>query len=225
MASHEPKQSIDLADIPPTECQTCAADVVSAAVADNEKSSQGALQERFSIESRERSPVTKHFLTFDTELPSPTFFEIDGLRGPEAPDLKDYASPMKWPESRKTLTTWLCCACTTLAAYAAGSYGPPVNQMMDYFGVSQLAILAGITSFTTGFAFAPMVLAPFSELRGRKPVFIVTGVLFFVCQLSCAVTRSYAGIILARFGAGVGSSTFSTMVGGVISDIYSEEGL
>lgn len=78
--------------------------------------------------------------------------------------------------------------------------------------------------FTTGFATAPMVLAPFSELNGRKPVFVATGILFVICQLCCAVTRSYPGMLVARFFAGVGSSTFSTMVGGVVSDTYHASG-
>ncbi|KAI9797106.1 MAG: hypothetical protein M1835_002094 [Candelina submexicana] len=44
-------------------------------------------------------------------------------------------------------------------------------------GVSDVAVLVGNTTFCTGFAIAPMVLAPFSETIGRKPVFIVTGIL------------------------------------------------
>jgi multidrug resistance protein len=65
-----------------------------------------------------------------------------------------------------------------------------------------------------------MVLAPFSEIQGRYPVFVGAGIVFFICQICCAVTRSYAGMIVARFWAGCGSSVFSTMVGGVVSDLY-----
>ena len=60
-----------------------------------------------------------------------------------------------------------------------------------------------------------MVLAPFSEINGRRPVFIVSGLLFVLAQLFCAVTRLFSGMLIARFLAGVGGSTFSTMVGGV----------
>ena len=77
-----------------------------------------------------------------------------------------------------------------------------------------------ITVFTSGFAIAPMVLAPFSELNGRRPVFIATGLLFVICQLCCAVTRSFGGMLAARFFVGVGGSTFSTLVGGCVSDMY-----
>ena len=172
---------------------------------------------------QEELPIVYHYLTFETDLPSPSTLALpgqDATSTPAHPDLRDYVSPFTWSDSRKTFITWLSCAVTVVTAYTAGSYSSASAQMSRYWGVSQVAILVGITTFTTGFAIAPMVLAPFSELNGRKPVFVVTGILFVVCQLCCAVTRSYPGMLIARFFAGVGGSTFSTMVGGVVADIY-----
>ena len=171
-------------------------------------------------------PITYQYLTFDTELPAPTYLhsKVDNASpAPEPPDLANYVSPFTWSEARKNLTTWLSCVATVVTAYTAGSYSAGSIEMSKEFGVSQIAIYVGITTFTTGFAIAPMVLAPFSEINGRKPVFVVTGILFVVCQLCCAVTRSFPGLLVARFFAGVGGSTFSTMVGGVLSDIYHTE--
>lgn len=96
--------------------------------------------------------------------------------------------------------------------------------MSEHWHVSQVATHVGITAFRTGLAIVPMVLAPFSELKGRKPVFIITRILFVICQLCCAVTRSFPGMLVARFFAGVRGSTFSTMVGGVVSDTYHTQG-
>ena len=169
-------------------------------------------------------PIAYYYLTFDTDLPPRSTGSdrstSDEISGPEPPDLRKYVSPFSWSEPRKTYTIWLSCAVTVVTAYTAGSYSPVAEQMMAEWHVSQTAIYVGITTFTAGFATAPMILAPFSELNGRKPVFIATGILFVICQLCCAVTRSYPGMLLARFFAGVGGSTFSTMVGGVVSDIY-----
>ncbi|KAG9713472.1 MFS multidrug transporter-like protein, partial [Aureobasidium melanogenum] len=95
--------------------------------------------------------------------------------------------------------------------------------MEQEWGVSRVAITVGVTIFTTGFAIAPMILAPFSEINGRRPMFVVTGILYVILQVCCAVTRSYGGMLAARFFKGCASSTFSTMVGGVISDIYHAE--
>ena len=196
-----------------------------------------------SLRSTADSPIVYHYLDFDTELPSPTSFQGSSTHPPAPPDLRNLGSPFEWSETRKNLITWLSCAVTVLTAYTAGSYAAAAEQLMAKWDISQVAFNIGITTFTTGFSIAPMVLAPFSEINGRKPVFVATGVstflsilpnrvtltpkctqvLFVVCQLCCAVTPTYGGMLAARFFAGVGGSTFSTMVGGVVSDIYHTE--
>ncbi|KAE9366971.1 MFS multidrug transporter-like protein [Stipitochalara longipes BDJ] len=161
------------------------------------------------------SPITYHYLTFESVLPFPA-----RPSGPPQPDLMKFTSPFDWPESRKNFMVWLSCIATLITAYTAGSYSPAIDQMTAEWNVSEVAALVGITSFCCGFAIAPMVLAPFSEIQGRYPVFVGAGILYLICQICCAVTRSYAGMIVARFWVGCGSSVFSTMVGGVVSDLY-----
>ncbi|KAL8936349.1 MAG: hypothetical protein Q9211_004232 [Gyalolechia sp. 1 TL-2023] len=179
------------------------------------------------VKELDHIPIVYHYLTFSTELPSPCQIRYP-IAAPDEPalsppDLRHYISPFAWSEWEKTYTIWLSCAVTVVTAYSAGAYSPATQQMMAVWNVGPTAIYAGITTFTTGFATAPMVLAPFSEINGRKPVFIASGVLFVICQLCCALTRSYPGMLVARFFVGVGGSTFSTMVGGVVSDIYETE--
>lgn len=157
--------------------------------------------------SPETLEITYHYLTFDTELPSPT--KLPPRQGatnpPEPPDLTRYISPFLWSDSRKTIVLWLSCITTVVTAYCAGSYSSAAPQLSRYWDVSQTAILVGITTFTTGFSIAPMVLAPFSEINGRYPVFVVTGILFVVCQTCTAITRSFPGMLVARFFLGVRS--------------------
>jgi multidrug resistance protein len=169
----------------------------------------------------ESSPIVYHYLTFETTLPLPLAkTNAEGAPLPEQPNLKKYMSPFEWPEGKKTFIILLSCIATMITAYTPGSYTPGIAQMSAYWNVSEVALLVGTTTFCSGFAFAPMVLAPFSEINGRYPVFVGAGVLFVIGQICCAVTRSYPGMLLARFATGVGSSVFSTMVGGVVSDLY-----
>ncbi|KAH9863363.1 hypothetical protein IAQ61_009640 [Plenodomus lingam] len=166
------------------------------------------------------------YLTFETELPHPTTIlptHPNQAPPPEPPNLIKYMNPFDWSNKRKQFTIVVSCLITALTAFAAGSYSPGVGQMSEEWEISKVAALVGITTFTAGFAIAPMVLAPFSEINGRRPVFIASGVLFVVSQLCSGFTRSYASMLFVRFLVGVGGSTFSTMVGGVVSDIYHAE--
>ena len=167
-----------------------------------------------------------HYLTFDTELPAPadsarsSVSSTSEQRVLAPPDLKKYTNPFQWPRSRKYTMSWLGCIATTITAYTAGSYAAGIDQMMEEWQISKPVAELGITMFTCGFAIAPMFLAPFSEINGRRPVFVTAGCLFTILQLTCALTPTFGGMLVARFLIGCASSTFSTMVGGVISDFY-----
>ena len=212
-------------DIQRAEKASSAEETIKSEKSEHTPSSTEASQSRLDHADQD-APIIYHYLTFETDLPSPTTLissDPNAPPAPEAPDLKNHISPFLWSASRKTLITWLSCISTVVTAYTAGSYSSAAAQLSAEWSVSETAVLVGITTFSTGFAIAPMVLAPFSEINGRYPVFVATGVLFVICQLGCALTTSFPGMLIARFFAGVGGSTFSTMVGGVVSDIYHAE--
>jgi multidrug resistance protein len=180
--------------------------------------------------SLERDPneqsITYQYLTFETPILElqPTALRNNGSEPiPAFPDLSRYESPFMWSSTRKTTTLVLCCAATLCSAYSAGAYFLPSAALEKKWGLSPVAFNTGVTTWAVGFALSPMILAPFSELNGRKPVFTGSGILFIVALLGCALTDSFAGMLVARFFVGVGASTFATMVGGVISDVYHSE--
>ncbi|KAB8249913.1 major facilitator superfamily domain-containing protein [Aspergillus flavus] len=131
------------------------------------------------------------YLNFDTTLPHPvgiTSPQPEQASPPPCPNLTKYASPFMWAESRKTVVTVISCCVTAMSAYAAGS----------------VVYNLGISLYTLGFAIAPMVLAPFSEINGRRPIFVSSGLVFTVCLIGSGATESFAGMLVARFFLGVG---------------------
>lgn len=98
--------------------------------------------------------VVWKYLTFETELPHPTSLHpvtgTEHASPPGPPDLVKFTNPFDWTSKRKDFTIWVACAITALTAYSAGSYTPGVAQMSAEWGVSNVAVLVGITTFTTG---------------------------------------------------------------------------
>ncbi|BCS25312.1 uncharacterized protein APUU_50023S [Aspergillus puulaauensis] len=177
--------------------------------------------------SKTKSREIKYlYLEFNTPLPTPLITSTPGpgqYSPPEPPDLKKYRSPFLWPKWRKSVMTWISCAVTALAGYSAGEASPASTELTEKWGISLVVYNLAITIFCVGFALAPMILAPFSEINGRRPIFIASGIIFVACTVACGGTHTFAGLIIARFFQGVGGSTFSTMVGGIISDFYHAE--
>ncbi|KAH7020460.1 major facilitator superfamily domain-containing protein [Ilyonectria destructans] len=169
------------------------------------------------------TPITKLYLNFDTILPSIALARSSPSDLPPAPDLGLYTNPMEWPTARKNTMLGLSCIAMVATGYTAGSYSPPIPLMASEFGVSQLAVVTGITSFTAGFGLAPMVLAPFSEINGRYPVFVVAGFFYVAFEAVCGIVNNLAGMVVARFLCGTGGSVFSAMVGGLITDLWHKD--
>ncbi|KAL4735678.1 major facilitator superfamily domain-containing protein [Aspergillus similis] len=160
--------------------------------------------------------ITYIDLTFDSELPPPA----RPIENVPQPNLDKVGSPYHWSPFQKSFITWLSCITTLFASFATSCYSPGAEQISSEWGVSRVAALLGITTFCCGMGFAPMLLVPLSEIVGRRPVFLGTGAVLVVFQLCCAVTRLYSGMLVARLFAGVAGSTFTTMVGGIVADMY-----
>ncbi|EXJ79294.1 hypothetical protein A1O3_08796 [Capronia epimyces CBS 606.96] len=165
--------------------------------------------------------IRYEYLTFETEI----VLEATGT-GPDSSvpraklKLKRFESPLTWSATHKTAILILSCCCTFMAAYSAGAYSIASAPQRTKWHLSGVAFNTGVTTWCLGFATSPMILAPFSEINGRRPVFIGSAVMFLAGLIACATTPSFAGMLVARFFVGAGASTFATMVGGVVSDLY-----
>ncbi|KAL4816743.1 major facilitator superfamily domain-containing protein [Aspergillus spinulosporus] len=133
------------------------------------------------------------------------------------PNLDKVGSPYHWPPFQKSFIICISCASTLFASFATSCFSPGAEQISSEWGVSRVAALLGITTFCCGMGFAPMLLVPLSEIVGRRPVFLGTGAVLVIFQLCCAVTRL---MLVTRLFAGVAASTFTTMVGGIVADMY-----
>lgn len=179
------------------------------------------------VENEGLSPITFRYLTLITDLETLPQHSRGGKETPSddaacppPPDLERFASPLQWSRSQKNIVTWLSCFSTLITSYTPGAYTAGLDQYRTEWHLSETTIYAGVTVFTLCFAAAPMILAPFSELQGRRPVFVISGIIFVISQIGSGVTSSFAGMLITRALAGISCSVFSTVVGGVLSDIY-----
>lgn len=168
------------------------------------------------------SPISYLYLTFDSPLPEPAA-PPNGQQQPPAPNLKGFTDPKTWGTGIKSVLLALSCIATFLTAYSAGSYSPPAKLLAHDLETTQTIILLGITMFCAGFGLAPMVLAPVSEIWGRYPVFVIAGFVFVAFEAACALVNNLAGMLVSRFFVGCGASVFSSVVGGVLADLWDKE--
>ncbi len=133
---------------------------------------------------------------------------------------KDPENPFNWSWAKKASISFVSIWMTLYVAASAVSYSVAVRGIQQDLEVSRVVALLGITFFTLGFAIAPMVLAPISEVYGRSVLYYTTYGLYTLMFIPQAMAPNITCMLIARFMGGVFGSTGSTMVGGTLADTY-----
>lgn len=103
-------------------------------------------------------------------------------------------------------------------------FAPAIPQVMIHFHSSSTNIETFVVSiFVLGFAFGPLLVAPLSEIYGRRPVYLVSIALFLIFTVGCAVSNSLGMLIAFRFLCGCAGSTAITLGGATIGDSFPQD--
>lgn len=136
----------------------------------------------------------------------------------------DPENPHNWPLWYRC---WLLLAVsysTWVVVVYSTSYTSSIPGLMASFHESNEAIATlGLTAYLLGLATGSVLLAPMSELFGRRPVYLICIACFTLLVLPAALAKSLAGIIVVRyFGALFGAALISNSPATVV-DISREE--
>ncbi|KAK8843471.1 hypothetical protein IAR55_007128 [Kwoniella newhampshirensis] len=134
---------------------------------------------------------------------------------PDDPD-----NPFNWSTPRKYATLLVAVFITFIGAANLVSTAPLATWGTVYFGVSREVFLLGLTLPMLGIAFAPLVLAPLSEVFGRNMIYQITSVGYALLFIPHVTTRNWNGVLAARFFQGIMNSVGNSMVGGTVADMF-----
>ncbi|KAF3940293.1 hypothetical protein ABW19_dt0200279 [Dactylella cylindrospora] len=139
--------------------------------------------------------------------------------GPDDPD-----NPLNWSKAYRFFCLVTTACQTLVVVFYSSSYVSGSPGMMKEFGIeSETVIVLGLTTYLLGLALAPLLLAPLSEMYGRRIVYIVCLGLFVILTIPPCVATNIETIIIVRFfTACVGSVTISNAPG-TLADIFRPE--
>ncbi|KAK0649471.1 major facilitator superfamily domain-containing protein [Cercophora newfieldiana] len=139
-------------------------------------------------------------------------------------DSDDSENPRNWPLWYRSwiifcvsFSTWVVVLYST--AYTAATPG----MMAEYNVTSTSIVTLGLTTYLLGLAAGSVVVAPLSELYGRRTVYLVCVFIFVLLIIPCGLATSLAELIIVRFfGALFGSAMVSNSPGTVV-DVSSQK--
>ncbi|KAL2813321.1 major facilitator superfamily domain-containing protein [Aspergillus cavernicola] len=132
----------------------------------------------------------------------------------------DSEDPFNWPKAKKAFISLLLCLMTLFVGLATTAYSSGISSMTSDFGVSNELGQLGLFTFNFACALAPLFLAPFCELVGRRVVYIGAYILFAVMFIGLALGKNIATIVVCRALLGIFGSVGTILVGGTFSDMY-----
>ncbi|WVW85397.1 hypothetical protein I302_107435 [Kwoniella bestiolae CBS 10118] len=106
------------------------------------------------------------------------------------------------------------------STFASSSPSGIIQDMEEYFGFSQEVAVLTISLFVAGYCIGPILWGPLSESYGRRPIFILSFIIYTGMQVGCALSKNTASILIFRLLGGTFASAPLTNSGALIADIW-----
>lgn len=132
-----------------------------------------------------------------------------------------YRSPM-YPIIRNVSAYQAVSMALTLAnsTFSTSVTVPATNSIAEYFSVSRTASILTLTLYTLGIAFGPMLIAPLSELVGRRWIYITTITFFLAFAGGSGGAQNFGTLLVCRCLTGLLGSAGIAIGAGTVADIW-----
>ncbi|TFY72914.1 hypothetical protein EVG20_g105 [Dentipellis fragilis] len=132
----------------------------------------------------------------------------------------DPLNPKSWPNMYRWYLTLISGILVLNATFASSAPSNLLPQMVKQFGMETEVATLTISLFTAGYCVGPILWGPLSEQVGRRPIFLVTFVVYTGFQVGCALSENTASILVFRFFGGAFAAAPLTNSGAVLGDIW-----
>ncbi|KAI8634670.1 major facilitator superfamily domain-containing protein [Xylariaceae sp. FL1651] len=133
----------------------------------------------------------------------------------------DPEMPLNYSRRQKWVWVGLLSAMTLLTPFASSILSPAITVLAKEFGNTNAIVGSTTVSiYLLGYAVGPVIIAPLSEIYGRKTVLTSANVFFCLWQIGCALAPNIETLIVSRFFSGVGGAGCLTLGGVIVGDLF-----
>ncbi|EEP77133.1 conserved hypothetical protein [Uncinocarpus reesii 1704] len=103
------------------------------------------------------------------------------------------------------------------------SYTAGLDEIAKDFNTSVTIVTLGLTLYLFGLAVGSVVLAPLSEMYGRKPVGVISLVVFILLIIPCGIGNSIEALLVTRFFGAIAGSAMISSAPGSVADVVDDD--
>lgn len=135
----------------------------------------------------------------------------------------DAENPLTFSKLQKWSLTMFVSVATLAVSLASSAYSGATESIAAELGGSNTVITLGVSFFVLGFALGPLIWAPFSEMLGRRNLFLFTYAFLTLWNGVAAASQTLAQLLIFRFLAGAFGSSPLTNAGGTLADVFNSK--
>ncbi|KAF2004481.1 MFS multidrug transporter [Amniculicola lignicola CBS 123094] len=132
----------------------------------------------------------------------------------------DPSNPLNWPEGRKWFVTILTSFGGLITLMSGPMLAPALGAIGKDLEISAADATMTMSIYVLAFAFGPMILAPCSEVWGRRPIWILGSAWYVLWNTVCGFSNSKDLLIIGRLLSGLGASAEFAVSGPIAADIW-----
>ncbi|KAJ5707903.1 hypothetical protein N7488_007704 [Penicillium malachiteum] len=133
----------------------------------------------------------------------------------------DAENPFNWSTKRKAFISLLLCTMTISIGLSTTAYSSGITDMVEDLNTTVEIGELGLFTFNFTCALAPLFLAPFCELAGRRVIYLGSYICFALMFIGLSLGQNIATIIVCRALLGLFGCVGTILVGGTFCDMYS----
>ena len=141
--------------------------------------------------------------------------EFDGAHDP--------LHAQNWPMSRKVWIGAILAFDALSATMGSSIFSAATRSVELTFHVSQEVSTLGTSLFVLGYAFGPIMWAPFSELYGRRLPLVIAAFGFGIFAIAVATAKDLQTVMLSRFFGGLFGSCPLAVVAAAFTDMFNNK--
>ncbi|KIW67166.1 hypothetical protein, variant [Phialophora macrospora] len=136
------------------------------------------------------------------------------------PNQNDPNDPLNWSLSRRILIFYNILFFSAMGNFCITGLAPGFGQIFDEFhcSTSQLSYL--ISGPGLGEALGCFFIAPLASRYGKRPLWVVSSTLFFICNIWAAASPNYSSLLVGRIFAAWASGTSEPLCVDTINDLF-----
>ncbi|RHZ68073.1 hypothetical protein CDV55_107689 [Aspergillus turcosus] len=148
-----------------------------------------------------------------------TTTEQNGVRIHPQPT-SDPLDPLNWSRLEKHTVLGIVMFKYFLFTYITTTTVPSFPDLQTQFNISYSEVNWTVAIPALGLALGPLFWTSFSDIYGRRIIFIIGTVIALVSTIGVAVASSYGGYMAGRFFQGFGVSPAATVGMAVVNDLF-----